>query len=287
VAQAPVETRVVAGNIWDVPLPGAIKASALDESVCPLLTYLETCVGARFPEASAALYPPFFAAVRKALRVVAGAAVHAGVADADVWPSDEEALAVLEEQWTRAPWATHPQSAIYRAAAERMVLGFARALGRMTAAGAFGSGVTTVDPEVVLSSGDGLDVQLDLVAQFRRPDGTIVAIAFRPESLGSADSDEDSLNWSDLPESKRSSIALLGAAQAGTAAYVYSGDDGRIYRYEWSKSKKSLPTLTAALEARRAAFARGDFSAEVTRYGCDRCRVRVSCPQWIGALGGN
>jgi len=42
--------------------------------------------------------------------------------------------------------------------------------------------------------------------------------------------------------------------------------------------------LTAALEARRAAFARGDFSAEVTRYGCDRCRVRASCPLWIGAL---
>jgi hypothetical protein len=39
--------------------------------------------------------------------------------------------------------------------------------------------------------------------------------------------------------------------------YVYSGDHGRIYRYEWSKSKKSLPALTAALDARRGALQGG------------------------------
>ena len=111
-----------------------------------------------------------------------------------------------------------------------------------------------------------------------------MAIAFRPESLAS---DERSLNWSDLAESKRSSLALLEHVRPRTTPYVYSGEDGRIYEYKWSKNKKSLPTLAAGLESRRAALARGDFGADVTRYQCDRCRVRASCPQWIGALNGD
>ena len=111
----------------------------------------------------------------------------------------------------------------------------------------------------------------------------MVAIAFRPESLGD---EEGSLNWSDLAESKRSSLALLEHVHPGAKPYVYSGEDGRIYEYKWSKNKKSLATLATALEERRVAMARGDFSADVTRYQCDRCRVRASCPQWLGALKG-
>jgi hypothetical protein len=292
VDEAPVETRVAAGNVWEVPLPRVMKASVLHDTMCPLLTYVETCVGARFPEASRALYPPFFAAVRKTLRTVASSA-RAGES-----PCEEHALSVLEEQWPRARWAEHPHAEVYSTAAQRMVVGFARALGRMMRNGAAGLGVTPLDPEPMLSSGAGagagdgdgdgdgqsVDVRLDLIAQFRRSDGSTLAIAFRPESLRQ---DEGSLNWSDLAESKRTSLALFGASRPAATAYVYSGADGRIYEYRWSKSAKSLPALTAALDARRDAFARGDFSVDVTRYGCDRCRVRVSCPHWIGALGAN
>ncbi|HEY4304675.1 MAG TPA: UvrD-helicase domain-containing protein [Gemmatimonadaceae bacterium] len=280
---------VVAGNIWEVPLPSVMKASALDGSVCPLLTYLEVCVGARFPEASRALYPSFFASVRMALRAVAmrlgvaapvGSRADASEADVGAWSSDESAIAVVEQYLPRERWVGHAHGDIYRRAAERMVVGFARELGRMMReGGVLGVGAVAVDPEVVLSSGDGLDVRLDLVARFRRADGTIVAIVFRPESLGC---DEESLNWSGLAESKRSSIALLGVSSADERPYVYSGEDRRIYEYKRSRSAKSLPVLAGALEARRGAFARGEFGAEVTRYGCDRCRGRVGCPHWIG-----
>jgi superfamily I DNA/RNA helicase len=310
--EAAVETTVVGGNVWEVPLPSVVKASALDESVCPLLTYLETWVGGRFPQAARAVYPSFFAAVREALRVVAvrvgervGARAGAGAdpggcvgARAGVNSlsggapaSDEEALAVLEEQGMRERWAGHPHAGIYRRAAERMVVEFARSVGGMMGdGGVLGGGVVAVDPEVVLESGDGFDVRLDLVARFRRTDGTAVAMVFRPEALASSASpsvDESSLNWSDLAESKRASVALLRASRGEVVPYVYSGDDQRIYQYKWSKSARSLPMLVEALDDRRAAFARGDFSADVTRYGCDRCRVRVSCPRWVGALSRN
>jgi superfamily I DNA/RNA helicase len=281
--EALVPTRVVAGNVWGVPLPSVVKGAALDESVCPLLTYLETWVGARFPQATRALYPSFFGAVRAALRVVAERACERTRESASESASDEDALAVLEEQGMRERWAGHPHAGIYRRAAERMVVGFARALGRMIGdGGVLSGGVVAGDPELVLESGDGLDVRLDLVARFRRSDGTTVAIVFRPESL--SDDDDSSLNWSELAESKRSSVALLGASRGDVSPYVYSGDDQRIYRYRWSKSARSLPMLVEGLEERRAAFARGDFSADVTRYGCERCRVRVSCPQWVGAF---
>jgi hypothetical protein len=144
-------------------------------------------------------------------------------------------------------------------------------------------GVGELESEIVLPFTDGLEVRLDLIARYRQNDGTAVAIAFRPESLAD---DECSLKWSDLVESKRSSLALLESLRPGMKAYVFSGRDGRIYEYKWSRIKKSLPTLTAKLEARRVAFVSEEFSADVSRYRCDGCRVRASCPGWIGALDG-
>jgi hypothetical protein len=145
--------------------------------------------------------------------------------------------------------------------------------------------VLDVEPDVVLPFGDGLDVRLDLIAHYRRSDASRVAIVFRPESL-SLDRDEASLNWSDLSDSKRAALAFFEHVRPGVVPFVFSGADGRIYGYRWSKNKKSLPTLAAGFEARRAAMAGGDFSADATRRQCDRCRVRVGCPQWVGALSG-
>jgi hypothetical protein len=275
------------GNIWDLPLQNEIRAQALDESVCPLLSYVETYAGARFPEGARELYPSFFAAVRRVLRVLVERACASGVA-----AGDEDARAVLAAEWPREMVEGHHHGALYRDAGERMVVSFARAFRPMVAAGMVG-----LDPELVLASqvGDGLDVRLDLVGHYRRVDGSVVAIAFRPESLagdrgdggdggdGRGKGNEGSLNWSELAESKRTSLALLEHLRPGVAAYVYSGADGRIYEYKWSKSKKSLPTLAAGLEGRRSALARGEFGSELGKYQCDRCRVRASCPGWIGA----
>jgi len=41
----------------------------------------------------------------------------------------------------------------------------------------------SLSSELVLPSTDGPGVRLDLIAHYRQADGTVVAIAFRPESL--------------------------------------------------------------------------------------------------------
>ena len=41
---------------------------------------------------------------------------------------------------------------------------------------------------------------------------------------------------------------------------------------------------TADLVTRFRALADFDFATEATPYKCDRCRARVTCPHWIGAL---
>ncbi|HTE45675.1 MAG TPA: UvrD-helicase domain-containing protein [Gemmatimonadaceae bacterium] len=263
------ETRISAGNIWDVPLKRDVKANALEDSICPLLTYVETHAGVRFPTAVRELYPAWFAAVRSTLRaVVAFAASHGAPA------SEEDARLMFASEWPADRVGDHPHAALYRDAGERMVVGFARAFEPMTR-----DGVLELEPDVVLPFGDGLNVRLDLIAHYRRRDGSRVAIAFRPERLGG---DESSLNWSDLSDSKRAALAFFEYVRPGSVPFVFSGADGRIYGYRWSKNKKSLPTLGAGFEARRVAMAGGDFSADVTRRQCDRCRVRIGCPQWVG-----
>jgi hypothetical protein len=51
-----------------------------------------------------------------------------------------------------------------------------------------------------------------------------------------------------------------------------------------SQQAASLPNELDKLKQQHAALARSDFTTDATKWGCDRCRVRVSCPHWIGAL---
>lgn len=270
-AEAPPPERVEAGNIWDAPIPAELKASALDDSVCPLLTYLEKYHGARFPELAREMYPFFFSVVRSSLRKVAARANATGRQVAAA-----EAREVIEAEWPASRHADHAHAEMYRATAIGMVAAFARAFVPSPGVSA------DLDPEISLSSEGSPDVRLDLIAHFKQPDGTVVAVAFRPESLAT---EPGPLNWSDLNNNKRISLVLLENARPGIAAQVYSGADGRIYDYLWSeRSPEALPKQAAALKAKRDAFARRDFGAEPTKFGCDRCRVRATCPHWIGAL---
>jgi hypothetical protein len=145
-------------------------------------------------------------------------------------------------------------------------------------------GSAELEPEISLLSEGALDVRLDLIAHFKQPDGTVVAISFRPESLGPGKGEGGALNWSQLSASKRISLTLLEDAKPVIAPRVYSGEDAEVYNYLWSRDAASLPAQAAELKKQRDAFGRGDFSSEPTKFGCDRCRVRASCPHWIGAL---
>lgn len=266
--EAAAEAHPVAGNVWEAPIPPEFKASVLDDSVCPLLTYLETFLDARFPRAPE-LYPFFFSAVRKTLRAIAARANETGK------PVDEaDALRMLEQTWPPERHADHDHVGIYRNTAARMATGFAHAF-RPSGVG------VDLDPEIKISTPGKPGVVLDLVAHFRQPDGSVVAITFRPEAFPT---EAGVLNWSKLAKNKRVSLVLLENERGATVPRVYSGNDERIHDYKWSRDRKSLPKQAAELLARRDAFARGDFSSEPTKFSCDRCRVRVSCPHWIGAL---
>jgi superfamily I DNA/RNA helicase len=266
---AATDLRASAGNIWGAPLPQQLKASVLDDSVCPLLTYMEVILGARFPESSRELYPSFVNMLRRALRRIAAQANQNGRAIGEL-----AAREILEAEWPLDRYAEHPHAAMYRGLAMRMAVGFARAFQPL--------GVSVdLDPEIKLTSAHRPDIRLDLVAHFRQPDGKTVAIAFRPEALAAS---EGTINWSDLDENKRISLVLLENDTPGITPRIYSGVDGTIYDYKWSKKKTSLPTQVGKLLTQRDAFARGDFSTDTTSFQCDRCRVRASCPFWMGAL---
>lgn len=273
IAEAAPAVSVAAGNLWSAPMPDELKASVLDDSVCPLMTYLEVFLGARFPEEERKLYPIFFGFVRRCLRAIASRANASGAA-----VSDAEAMAILEAQWPADRYADHDHFPVYRRAAERMVVGFARAFTPAPGAN------VDLDPEIRLLTPGGPDIRVDLVAHFRQADGSVVAITFRPESLAEVEDRHEPLVWSALTEPKRISLVLLEDAAPGIRPKVYSGTDALLYDYQWSKKPESLPKQVAELKAQRDAFARGDFSSDMSKFKCERCRVRASCPHWIGAL---
>ena len=265
--------RVSAGPVWGMPAMRAFKASALDSGICPILTYLESFLEMRFPEEEVAVYPAFFAAVRRTLRRIAQRANETGRQ-----ASELEVRAGLDDEWPSERFAEHPHVSMYYELALDFAMGFARAF--RPAAGVS----VNLEPELESLGGVlGPKVLLDLVAYFRQPDGRVVAVAFRPESFAEK-AKEGTLGWSKLDQNKRILFVLANAANNGIMPRIYSGADHTIYDFAWSTRKDSLPTETAELTGRYRALAAGDFSTDASKFGCDRCRARVSCPHWIGAL---
>lgn len=262
--------------VWGFPARGTLKASALGDSVCPLLTYLENILGMRFPEEEVALYPRFFAAIRRSLRqvVILADQTRTRVTEA-------QADAILDVEWPIDRFGDHPHFDLYRSEALRITRGFAAAF----TPGAVGSAILEPELEVV---GDtrGPKLILDLVAYFREPSGRVVAIAFRPESYA-AKAKDTGLAWSVLTDIKRASFVLTEANVGSTTAILYSGADRAMYNYSLqSRNRKedSLRREAGSLAERYRALSTGDFTTTVNPFHCDQCRARVSCPHWLGAL---
>lgn len=260
--------------VWGFPERGTLKASALG-AVCPLLTYLENILGMRFPEEDLALYPRFFAAVRRALRQIVILANQTGRR-----VTESEVAGILDVEWPSDRFSDHPHFDLYRSEAQRIAQGFASAF----APGAVGS--VMLEPELdVIGGTRGPKLLLDLVAYFREPTGRVVAIAFRPESYA-AKAKNGALAWSTLA-TKRTSFVLAEANVGATTAVLYSGADRATYAYSLqSRNRKedSVGKEAAELAGRYRALATGDFTTPVNSFRCDRCRARVSCPHWLGAL---
>ncbi|MGH9884518.1 MAG: 3'-5' exonuclease, partial [bacterium] len=262
--------------VWGFPARGVLKAYALTASACPLLTYMETILSIRFPEEEVVLYPRFVAVVRRALRRIA---TNANETSRHV--TAPEVDEILDDEWPSERYNEHPHFALYRSAALDIARGFATAF----SPGPVGS--VMMDPELAtLGDGRGPKVILDLVAYFREPGGRVVGVAFRPESYA-AKAKGNVLLWSKLEENKRISFVLLDTSAGNAVPKVYSGEDRTIYDYVLRS--RNTKEVSAAKEGRQLtdkylALARGDLATEVNPFNCDRCRGRVSCPHWVGAL---
>jgi hypothetical protein len=260
--------------MWGVRTRSVIKASALDSDACLLLTYLEQYLGIRFPEEETVLYPRFFGAVRRILRRIAVLTNESGHKAGEV-----EVRGLVDEEWPAERFQEHPHYAMYRGIATNIALGFALEFELV-------SGSVMMEPEIRLAEDETKPkVILDLVAYFKRPNGSVVTVAFRPESFA-AKAEDGMLGWSKVDDNKRISLVLAESQEAvgTTVPKVFSGTDGRIYDFQWSRKKDSLGKQAAELMARFQALDRSDFATEATPYKCDRCRARVTCPHWIGAL---
>jgi len=269
-------SEVTVGLIWGGNTPAVLNLSALDTSTCAIQTYLEEFLGVSFPIAARALYPVFFSVTRRVLRQVVTRANETGRL------VDEAAVrSMVADAWPEGEFAEHPHIGIYLDATLRMVLDFAKLYRPV------GVPITSFDPELtVTTEGEEPAVRLDLIGHFLQADGRIVALSFRPESLG-ADAKDGVLNWSAkrINSKKRMSFVLLERRTPGILPHFFSGADGEMFSFKWSTRKDSLTNETANVIGKLEALSHGEFATKISAYTCDRCRARVSCPHWVGALG--
>lgn len=266
--------RVVMGPIWGGTVPATLTAYALS-SDCAIRTYIEDHLGIDFPPGDTSLYPKFIWRCRRAMQRVTELAHQRGAAVAS-----DEAETLVAAEWPEDDFADHPHLPIFQPRAVRWVRAYAAAYepGDEPAEVLVG--------EVEISAGaDARVMRSDLVARIRTASSTI-AVMFRPDDLEPGKRDPSSLNWSALKESHRLPFVLLQENEPEVHPRVFVGPSGRLFPYKWSDRKRD-EGLRKEAEAARAALASqaaGRFEHTVDDYGCDRCRSRVSCPVWIGAL---
>lgn len=272
----PPAPEIRAGPIWGGAIPSILSLSTLDSSSCSLQTYVEGFLGARFASVSRPLYPAFVAITRRAMRRVVAVAAELGRA---IDPG--EADAILDEAWPVAEFASHPHAGIYRAAAQRMVRGFASAFS--TSLAQRRGPIAVLDPELRIDGSEPPpSVRLDLVAHLLYSDGRVEAISFRPEAITT--SKDGSVNWSTLNARKRLAFVLLERATPGITPRVYSGADGALRDFKRSQRGDSVRNDTVRAIEQLDALGRAEFSTTVKPFTCDRCATRVGCPYWMGAI---
>lgn len=278
--RAPGGSTAVAtmGPLWGDPLGDGetegrpyLKPSALSAQLCPIRFYMEEVLGLRFQEALRALYPAWFDAVRKSLRVCATRSFTSSI-------SQDESSVVFDDLFSEVTLGEHPHFEMYREAGQQIVRGFAAAFQPTREA-------TYLDSEFEIApAGLGKPVRLDLVARFRDAEGTEVAVGFRPESKQGAVNKNGVLAWSKLG-SAQIPFVLLWMNNPSSAGRVFSGADGTLYPIAWNSGKRGMDGEVEGVMTRHAALVSGDYSHQIEEYQCERrCSMRVTCPYWMKVL---
>jgi len=264
--------QVTISAVWGGTPRGALATRALDTQACTIRTYLEHYLQVSFPPSVRPLYPIFFAATRRAMaRVVRRA--H----ERETPVSRAEAEEILLEGWPMHETADHPHHALYLNVALGYMAQFAHAY--------------TPQPQAhehlaltVSEDESALPLRLDLLAYYQADDGAPVAIAFRPEALEEKSRPQGVL-WSGLSAAHRASFVLLKRRAPQIRPYVFSAEDGVLYPYLWTRNASDFEREADRLAQRYKELAQQTFETTVQEWTCDRCPVRVACPDWLGALG--
>ena len=263
--------QAIMENVWGGALDGSLAARTLDIKACSINTYLRDFLGAYFPLNEKPLYPIFHAVVRHAMHLVVERAHETG---RQVGAS--EARDIFLERWNASDVADHPHYAIYLRVALAYMERFANAY--IPPAGE----IEPLDP-TIFEEETGIPLRLDLIAHYRKSDGERIAILFRPESLASGNR-ENGLLWGTLDSDQRVAFVLLRLRDPQVRPFVFSGDDGVLYPYQWGRDRDFLNESTRVL-ARFKEFGENAFIEQVNAFKCDQCDSRIICPHWLEALG--
>ena len=255
-------------HVWGGDHRASIRVRHLADSECALRTYLEDVLAMRFRVVPDPLYPEFFGRVRSAIGAITERVRTTGVPVAQ-----EDAESLFDAAWPASEHDGHPHLDLYRPLGRKAVLGF------VAACSPSGTGWKPLSAAAAEGS-----IALDLVAYAEDPSGRPVALGFRPESLEELSKDGKTIPWGKLTGAKRLSFALLAAERADLQAQVYSGQDGRIYDY--AINPRYLDGAVKKATERHAGLRSQTWIQPLVERTCDRCPIRISCPYWLGLLGG-
>lgn len=77
---------------------------------------------------------------------------------------------------------------------------------------------------------------------------------------------------------------LLKLRDPDVRPFVFSGEDGVLYPYQWGTRKADFDKESERVLSRLRLFSHGVFVEQVNEYMCDKCESRVPCPHWIEAI---
>lgn len=261
------------GRVWGGASPKEFSLYSLSPESCMLKSYLEDQLNVSFPTGGRPLYPDFMRRSRKMLeralelaRVGGPECLHRTTLDL-----------IHEEEWPPEEHADHPHYALYRPRARKWLSRMAQNYPKNL------SGNVTLEDrlEIQDTRGTAHQVPLRTVAHFYGPHQLRVAIV-----LLVGDFDSETINWSELKHHERLGWVLLEDKFGNVAPFVLDASSGKLRQFNWNSRKKNvvpLPVLAANAKEKLAALDQGQFAVESNQWRCDRCKVRIVCPLWMGA----
>ena len=277
--QEAAKAAIPTSDLWGRRPRAHLSIRYLDKNYCGVVVYLEQFLGGRFPEALPAYYPRFTVAVRRAMRRII---LRAQLEQRRATEAEAEDFFLAEFREQRPEWQDHPHKPLY----ERIGLAFSKRFAAVFQphAGAVEFLHSSEADDLIFDYEEGLPpLRLDLVACFRDAQGAHHLLLYRRESLSEAVAEE--LSWSIIKETyKRVSFVILHQRHQASQFWAFSGADGRLYHIKPNRNAENMAAEAARAIENLRALAGGNFVALVDDYKCGGCPVRVSCPQWLGAI---